>query len=88
MNEATRMLDACREDPSASEDLLPIVYDELRRLAAVRMANEAHGQTLQATALVHEAWIRLLGPEAHNQSWDNRGHFFSAAAEAMRPVIP
>ena len=87
MNDATRMLNACREDPEASEDLLPLVYDELRRLAAARMAREAPGQTLQATALVHEAWIRLLGPEAHTQSWGNRGHFFAAAAEAMRRIL-
>lgn len=87
MNDATRILNACGADPAASEDLLPLVYDELRKLAAARMAQEAPGQTLQATALVHEAWIRLLGPEAHTQSWGNRGHFFAAAAEAMRRIL-
>jgi RNA polymerase sigma factor (TIGR02999 family) len=72
-------------DPHAAEELLPLVYDELRRLATARMANEAPGQTLQATALVHEAWLRLVGS---NQSlWNSRGHFFGAAAEAMRRIL-
>jgi RNA polymerase sigma factor (TIGR02999 family) len=72
-------------DKHAAEELLPLVYDELRRLATARMANEAPGQTLQATALVHEAWLRLVGS---NQSlWNSRGHFFGAAAEAMRRIL-
>ena len=72
-------------DPKAAEELLPLVYDELRRLAAARMAQEAPGQTLQPTALVHEAWLRLVG-EPHQQ-WNSRGHFFGAAAEAMRRIL-
>ena len=72
-------------DPKAAEELLPLVYEELRKLAAIRMANEPAGQTLQATALVHEAWLRLVGPEA--QVWSNRYHFFAAAAEAMRRIL-
>jgi RNA polymerase sigma factor (TIGR02999 family) len=75
-----------RGDPHAAEQLLPLVYDELRRLAAARMAQEASGQTLQATALVHEAYLRLVAPE-QAQRWDTRGHFFSAAAEAMRRIL-
>ncbi len=73
-------------DHSAGEQLLPLVYDELRKLAAARMAQEAPGQTLQATALVHEAYMRLVGG-GQNQEWDNRGHFFAAAAEAMRRIL-
>jgi len=72
-------------DNEAAEDLLPLVYDELRRLAAVRMAREAPGQTLQATALVHEAWLRLAVPKP--TKWNGRGHFFGAAAEAMRRIL-
>ncbi|AOS45671.1 RNA polymerase sigma factor SigL [Lacunisphaera limnophila] len=72
-------------DPRAAEVLLPLVYDELRRLAAARMAREAPGQTLQATALVHEAWLRLGGE--HQPAWANRAHFFAAAAEAMRRIL-
>jgi len=72
-------------DPTAAEELLPLVYDELRRLAASRMAREAPGQTLQATALVHEAWLRLGGDK--QPVWANRAHFFSAAAEAMRRIL-
>jgi RNA polymerase sigma factor (TIGR02999 family) len=88
MNDVTRILDACSaEAPGAEEQLLPLVYEELRRLAAARMANEMPGQTLQATALVHEAWIRLLGPDGNEQAWDNRAHFFGAAAEAMRRIL-
>jgi RNA polymerase sigma factor (TIGR02999 family) len=75
-----------RGDPHAAEQLLPLVYDELRRLAAARMAQEASGQTLQATALVHEAYVRLVAPE-QAQRWDTCGHFFSAAAEAMRRIL-
>src|ERR1043166_4069442 len=71
--------------PKAAEELLPLVYEELRKLAAAKMANEAPGQTLQPTALVHEAWLRLTGNE--NQEWNGRGHFFAAAAEAMRRIL-
>jgi RNA polymerase sigma factor (TIGR02999 family) len=73
-------------DPTAAEELLPLVYDELRRLAAQRLAQEKSGQTLQATALVHEAYLRLVGGVS-TQYWDNRGHFFAAAAEAMRRIL-
>ncbi len=73
------------EDPRSSEALLPLVYGELRRLAAAKMLQEQPGQTLQATALVHEAWLRLVASE--QQSWDNRAHFFGAAAEAMRRIL-
>jgi len=72
-------------DPHAANELLPLVYDELRKLAAQKMKREAPGQTLQATALVHEAWLRLGGDE--QPAWDNRGHFFAAAAEAMRRIL-
>lgn len=74
-------------DPSAAEQLLPLVYDELRKLAAAKLANEKPGQTLQATALVHEAYLRLVGDSQHDASWDSRGHFFAAAAEAMRRIL-
>src|SRR5436190_18856293 len=73
-------------DPQAAEQLLPLVYDELRRLATAKLVQEQPGQTLQATALVHEAYVRLVGDE-QSQSWDNRGHFFAAAAEAMRRIL-
>jgi len=73
-------------DPLAAEKLLPLVYDELRKLAAVRMANENPGQTLQATALVHDAFLRLVDVD-QAQHWDSRGHFFAAAAEAMRRIL-
>jgi RNA polymerase sigma factor (TIGR02999 family) len=86
MSEVTRILDAAQEgDPTAAEQLLPLVYEELRRLAASKMANEAAGHTLQPTALVHEAWLRLVGNE--NQQWNGRAHFFGAAAEAMRRIL-
>ncbi len=86
MNDLTRILNAIdRGDAQAAEDLLPIVYEELRRLAARRMQGEAPGQTLQATALVHEAYIRLVGGQP--QQWDGRAHFFAAAAEAMRRIL-
>ena len=85
MNDVTRIIEAVRNgDECASANLLPLVYEELRRLAAIRLSNEAPGQTLEATALVHEAYLRLLGADA---SWDNRGHFFAAAAEAMRRIL-
>ena len=74
-------------DPKAAEQLLPLVYDELRKLAAAKLAQEKPGQTLQATALVHEAYLRLVAPGDQQQSWDNRGHFFAAAAEAMRRIL-
>jgi RNA polymerase sigma factor (TIGR02999 family) len=83
----TRILSAVeRGDPHAAEQLLPLVYDELRKLAAQRMAQEAPGLTLQATALVHEAYVRLVDVE-NSQHWDGRGHFFAAAAEAMRRIL-
>jgi RNA polymerase sigma factor (TIGR02999 family) len=87
MSDVTQILSRIESgDPSAAEQLLPLVYDELRKLAAARLAQEKPGQTLQATALVHEAWLRLVGsPEAQN--WNGRGHFFGAAAEAMRRVL-
>jgi len=86
MKDVTRILNAIRDgDAKAGEELLPLVYDELRRLAAYKMAGEAAGHTLQATALVHEAWLRLSGPQ--QQSWENRAHFFGAAAEAMRRIL-
>ena len=87
MSEVTRLLDAATAgDRHAAANLLPLVYDELRKLAASRLAQETPGQTLQATALVHEAYLRLIGPadEAH---WESRGHFFAAAAEAMRRIL-
>ncbi len=87
MNEVTRILDAIGQgDAGAAAQLLPLVYDELRRLAAQRMAREKPGQTLQPTALVHEAYLRLVG-HGEERHWDNRGHFFVAAAEAMRRIL-
>jgi RNA polymerase sigma factor (TIGR02999 family) len=87
MNDVTRILSAVAAgDSRASEQLLPLVYDELRRLAAQRLAREKPGQTLQATALVHEAYLRLVGHDP-DQRWDGRGHFFAAAAEAMRRIL-
>jgi RNA polymerase sigma factor (TIGR02999 family) len=87
MHEVTRILSAIEQgDPQAPEQLLPLVYDELRRLAAEKLAQEKPGQTLQATALVHEAYIRLVDVEKA-QHWDSRGHFFAAAAEAMRRIV-
>jgi RNA polymerase sigma factor (TIGR02999 family) len=87
MSDVTRILSAIDEgDPHASAELLPLVYDELRCLAAARLAQEKPGQTLQATALVHEAYLRLFDGERF-QHWNSRGHFFSAAAEAMRRIL-
>ena len=84
----TQVLDAVeRGDPHATSRLLPMVYEELRRLAAQKLAAEPAGQTLQPTALVHEAYLRLLGPEGGAHRWDSRGHFFAAAAEAMRRIL-
>jgi RNA polymerase sigma factor (TIGR02999 family) len=86
MSDVTLILEAVNcGDKQASEELLPLVYDELRRLAASRMANEAAGQTLQPTALVHEAWLRLI--PGQNRGWQNRWHFFGAASEAMRRIL-
>ena len=87
MNEVTRILSGIEAgDPHAAAQLLPLVYDELRKLAAQKLAQEKPGQTLQATALVHEAYLRLLGSD-RDQHWDSRGHFFAAAAEAMRRIL-
>ena len=87
MSEVTRRLEAAAAgDRKAAADLLPLVYDELRKLAAQRMARESPGQTIEATALVHEAYLRLVG-DKHPQLWNSRGHFFGAAAEAMRRIL-
>jgi RNA polymerase sigma factor (TIGR02999 family) len=87
MNDVTRILSAIEQgEPHAAEELLPLVYDELRKLAAQRLAQEQPGQTLQATALVHEAYLRLVDVEK-SQQWNSRGHFFAAAAEAMRRIL-
>jgi RNA polymerase sigma factor (TIGR02999 family) len=87
MNDVTRILSAIEQgDPLAAEQLLPLVYDELRQLAAQKLAQEKPGQTLQATALVHEAYVRVVGVEK-DQHWDSRRHFFAAAAEAMRRIL-
>src|SRR5262245_50633847 len=87
MSDVTQMIDAAASgDPKAAADLLPLIYDELRRLAAVRMAAESPGQTLTSTALVHEAYLRLIG-DNRPQDWNGRGHFFAAAAEAMRRIL-
>ena len=86
MSEITQVLQAIRRgDGRASEELLPLVYTELRQLAAARMSQESAGQTLQATALVHEAWLRMVGDG--DREWQNRAHFFGAAAEAMRRIL-
>src|SRR5262245_16975358 len=87
MNEITQALERIQKgEPSAAEALMPLVYEELRKLAVARMAEEAPGNTLDATALVHEAYLRLVGP-ADAARWDSRGHFFAAAAEAMRRIL-
>lgn len=86
VDKLTRILNSCSEDnPLAAEELLPLVYDELRKLASARLQKLPPGQTLQPTALVHEAWIRIVGDQ--ESVWDNRGHFFAAAAEAMRRIL-
>jgi len=86
VSDVTRILSQIESgDPQAAEMLLPLVYDELRKLAASRLSHEKPGQTLQATALVHDAYVRLIG--RGDQGWDNRGHFFAAAAEAMRRIL-
>ncbi|MEX0712288.1 MAG: ECF-type sigma factor [Pirellulales bacterium] len=97
MSDVTRILSQIESgDPSAAEKLLPLVYDELRKLAAAKLAHEKPGQTLQATALVHEAWLRMVGPapalppgegRGEGPLWNSRGHFFAAAAEAMRRIL-
>src|SRR5512140_805660 len=87
MSDATRILSQIEAgDPQAAEKLLPLVYDELRKLAAAKLDQEKPGQTLQATALVHEAYLRLVGDQG-SQEWNSRGHFFGAAAEAMRRIL-
>ncbi len=87
MHEVTQILSQIESgDPLAADKLLPLIYDELRKLAAMKLAHEKPGQTLQATALVHEAYLRLVQGE-QERSWDNRGHFFAAAAEAMRRIL-
>lgn len=86
MNDVTQILNSIEKgDSRAAENLMPQVYDALRRLAALKLAREAPGQTLQATALVHEAWLRIF--DGHDQPWNGRGHFFAAAAEAMRRIL-
>jgi RNA polymerase sigma factor (TIGR02999 family) len=88
MSEITQILSAIEEgDPAAAEQLLPLVYEELRQLAAQKLAHETPGQTLQATALVHEAYLRLVGDRGVSEGWNSRGHFFAAAAEAMRRIL-
>src|SRR3974377_1464239 len=87
MTDVTRILSAIEQgDSQAAEQLLPLVYDELRKLASQKLAKEKPGQTLQATALVHEAYLRLVDAD-HAQHWKSRGHFFGAAAEAMRRIL-
>ena len=87
MSDVTGLLEAIgRGEPQRARELVPIVYEELRRLAEARLAREPTGQTLQATALVHEAYLRLVG-DADGPAWENRGHFFAAAAEAMRRIL-
>jgi RNA polymerase sigma factor (TIGR02999 family) len=87
MGEVTRILSAMEQgDPHAASQLLPLVYDELRKLAAYRLSHQTPGQTLEPTALVHEAYLRLVG-DPEGQDWDSRGHFFAAAAEAMRRIL-
>lgn len=87
MSDVTRILTAIEDGhPTAAENLLPLVYDELRRLAAAKLSNEKPGQTIQPTVLVHEAWLRLVGADA-NIHWNGRGHFFAAAARAMQRIL-
>jgi RNA polymerase sigma factor (TIGR02999 family) len=85
VSEATAILQAVERDPAKADELLPLVYSELRRLAMIKLAREAPGQTLQATALVHEAWLRIVGSEQPH--WKSRRHFINVAAEAMRRIL-
>jgi RNA polymerase sigma factor (TIGR02999 family) len=88
MSDVSRLLSAIQDgDPQAASQLLPLVYDELRALAAQKLAHESPGQTLQPTALVHEAYLRLVGTDKQPEAWEGRGHFFAAAAEAMRRIL-
>ena len=88
MHEVSRILERLeRGDAGASAELFPLVYEELRALAKSKLAHEKTGHTLQATALVHEAWLRLVGPDGEDRDWDTRGHFFAAAAESMRRIL-
>jgi RNA polymerase sigma factor (TIGR02999 family) len=88
MSDISQILNVIQQgDPHAASQLLPLVYDELRRLAAQKLAHELPGQTLQPTALVHEAYLRVVGKDNREQQWDGRGHFFAAAAEAMRRIL-
>lgn len=88
MSDVTQILEQLEAgDPSAADQLLPLVYDELRKLAAAKLAQERPGQTLQATALVHEAYLRIVGSGQQQAGWNGRGHFFAAAAEAMRRIL-
>ena len=88
MPDATQILSLIDAgDPNAADQLLPLIYEELKKLAAAKLAQEKPGQTLQATALVHEAYLRLVGPAGNGQQWNSRGHFFAAAAEAMRRIL-
>jgi RNA polymerase sigma factor (TIGR02999 family) len=88
MSDVTRILSQIESgDSEAADQLLPLVYEELRKLAAAKLAHEKPGQTLQATALVHEAYLRLVGPVVPGKQWEGRGHFFAAAAEAMRRIL-
>jgi RNA polymerase sigma factor (TIGR02999 family) len=88
MPDVTRILSQIEQgDTAAAEQLLPVLYDELRKLASQKLAQEQPGQTLQATALVHEAYLRLVGPDVSGKQWEGRGHFFAAAAEAMRRIL-
>src|SRR3954465_2398963 len=88
VNDVTQIIERMEQgDPTAADQLLPLVYAELRQLAAHRMAQESPGQTLQPTALVHEAWLRLAGGQNAPAKWDGRAHFFAAAAEAMRRIL-
>jgi RNA polymerase sigma factor (TIGR02999 family) len=88
MTDVTQILGQIESgDPHAAQQLLPLVYEELRKLASAKLAHEKPGQTLQATALVHEAYLRLVGNQLEGKAWDSRGHFFAAAAEAMRRIL-
>lgn len=85
MSQVTKFLESIDDDPKAADELLPLVYQELRKLAANKLAREKPGQTIQATVLVHEVWLRLVGPDV-DMHWNGRGHFFGAAAKAMQRI--